>query len=173
MSDHAAAPSRRRLFPDDVEPVQLYRSEERLAAAVERCIGAGWKAVDLDASGWTAADRLHNDIAAALSFPDYYGRNLDALVDQLQSLPSSSGPAFASAGGLVITVRRIDALVATDPLLASDVIEIFADAAHHGLRYGWPVAVLLQSGDPGIELAPMAARVIPWNRAERDPADRA
>ncbi len=33
----------------------------------------------VDASGWTTEQDLHRDIAAALDFPDYYGRNLDAL----------------------------------------------------------------------------------------------
>jgi RNAse (barnase) inhibitor barstar len=41
----------------------------------------GYTVVSLDASGWAADENLHRDIAAALDFPDYYRRNLDALND--------------------------------------------------------------------------------------------
>jgi RNAse (barnase) inhibitor barstar len=47
---------------------------------------AGWTFGYVD--GWTAQseDDFHTSIAAALSFPDYYGRNLDALWDCLTDL---------------------------------------------------------------------------------------
>jgi hypothetical protein len=35
----------------------------------------------LDASRWATEEDLHRDLASALSFPDYYGGNLDALND--------------------------------------------------------------------------------------------
>ncbi len=129
--------------------------------------------IEMDASGWADPERLHDDVAAALAFPERYGRNLDALVDELRSLPRSTDPTLAKAAGLVIVVKRIDELAAADQLRAQDLIEIFAEGALHALRYGWPISILLQSGVPAIQLAQTAATTIPWNRAERNAADRA
>ncbi len=172
MTDAPSPAGRRSLFPDDIEPVQLHHGADPLQSARERCVAAGWLTVDFDVSRWADGDRLHDDVSAALSFPEYYGRNLDALVDQLRALPTSSDPTHTVAAGLLITLHRLDEFVAADPLRAQDIIEIFAGAALHALRYRWPVAVLLQSDDPAIQLAPTAATVIPWNRAERDPSNR-
>ena len=45
------------------------------------------KAVTLDCRGFVPRSELHRSIAEALSFPDHYGRTLDALHDCLTSLP--------------------------------------------------------------------------------------
>ena len=45
--------------------------------------------VRLDGSLMTDKTAAHDHIRAQLSFPEYYGRNLDALYDLLTSLPES------------------------------------------------------------------------------------
>ncbi len=42
--------------------------------------------VQLSAAGWDTPEKAHDALAKALCFPDYYGRNLDALHDCLTSL---------------------------------------------------------------------------------------
>ena len=44
------------------------------------------KRVQLSAARWLSADAAHEELAAALDFPEYYGRNLDALHDCLTDL---------------------------------------------------------------------------------------
>lgn len=44
------------------------------------------KRVQLSAAGWHSAADAHRALAAGLSFPDYYGHNLDALHDCLTDL---------------------------------------------------------------------------------------
>ena len=44
------------------------------------------KRVQLSAAGWDTPEKAHADLAQALSFPDYYGHNLDALHDCLTDL---------------------------------------------------------------------------------------
>ena len=42
--------------------------------------------VQLSAAAWDTPEKAHGDLARALSFPAYYGNNLDALHDCLTGL---------------------------------------------------------------------------------------
>lgn len=59
-----------------------YLRDEVLAES-ERALDAVWYArTELNAFEWDES-RLHQDMASALGFPDYYGENMDALADCL------------------------------------------------------------------------------------------
>ena len=45
--------------------------------------------VQLSAAGWDTPEKAHADLAKALDFPAYYGKNLDALHDCLTDLPDT------------------------------------------------------------------------------------
>ena len=45
--------------------------------------------VQLSAASWRTARDAHEALARGLSFPDYYGHNLDALHDCLTELPDT------------------------------------------------------------------------------------
>ena len=45
--------------------------------------------VQLSAAGWDTPEKAHHALAKALHFPDYYGKNLDALHDCLTDLPDT------------------------------------------------------------------------------------
>ena len=45
----------------------------------------------LDASRFTSKSAAHEHIKEVLSFPDYYGKNLDALDDCLSEMPPDVG----------------------------------------------------------------------------------
>lgn len=72
--------------------------------------------------GEKAADKagLMAETAAALKFPSYFGRNWDALLDCLRSLPE-----FNPAGGYVLAVRNSGAFLAG----AGEDMENFRDVA--------------------------------------------
>ena len=48
------------------------------------------KEITLDCRGFIPRSELHRILAEALSFPDHYGNNLDALHDCLTSLPEET-----------------------------------------------------------------------------------
>jgi hypothetical protein len=58
--------------------VTLFWRPQVLEETVAWLSAQGYQVTALDASRWFTERDLHRDIAAALSFPDYYGRNLNA-----------------------------------------------------------------------------------------------
>jgi len=59
--------------------VVLYRKEAVLAGDLDDLRRFGYAIEELDAGAWLREEEMHNDIAARLGFPDWYGANLDAL----------------------------------------------------------------------------------------------
>jgi Barstar (barnase inhibitor) len=138
----------------------------------------GYQVVRLDASAWTTEADLHRDVAAALEFPDYYGRNLDALSDCLRDVVSYDYGTSPQATGLVIVFTGYDRFAAHCPYAAQVVLDLFADQARGAALIGHRMMCLVQSDDPGVEFEPVGAMPVIWNEAEwpaakRRPDDRA
>ena len=158
------------LLPHGLEPLQRYQGVAALAADLGRCAEQGWTIIDLDADGWADRDRLHADLADALDFPDHYGRNLDALADSLGDLAAGRLRVGPQEPGAVLVVRRLDQFLTQDPRTASTVVALLDGAGRKALRYGWPLAVFLQTEDPALEIPmphPPTSASVPWNRSER------
>jgi hypothetical protein len=66
--------------------VRLFRRPALLDQAIGWLLDHNYQVVRLNASGWTREEDLHEGISQALGFPDYYGRNLDALSDCLSDV---------------------------------------------------------------------------------------
>ena len=78
-------------------------------------------------------------LAAALSFPPYFGRNWDALLDCLRSLPES-----IKAGGYALIVENSGALLADSPAELQDFREIAGIAAEFLMeKRGIPLKVIM------------------------------
>lgn len=163
MTDHQPRPS---LFPGRLGPVQLVTDEAVLAGAAAACRAAGWTVHEVDAADWADRDRLHDELAAALRFPPYYGRNLDALDDALGGLAEGRYGLDPGSGGMAIVVRTIDRLLAADERLGRLLIELLVRAAGSALAHGLPIAVLLHSEDPALDLAPVPVPI------DRHPGER-
>ncbi len=66
---------------------------------------------------------FHALIKEALGFPDYYGKNLDALYDCLTDLPA----------GTELVIRHFDAIEAhLGPVYAERILRVLRDAAAEG-----------------------------------------
>ena len=89
------------------------RGDRRLARRSRR------QMVRVEASEWRAEADLHRDLATALDFPDYYGRNLDALNDCMRDdVASYEYGSSQQETGLVLVLLRYDALAARCPRAA-------------------------------------------------------
>lgn len=154
------------LDPTRLSCVQLFRRREVLDRAVGDAREAGWSIVRFDAGRWAAEADVHMDLAAALSFPDYYGRNLDALNDCMHDVISGEyGFSKHAIGGLVV-IDAFDQFHRQEPRVAHVLLEILGEASVGALRHRWQLATFLRVDDPEFAPAPFAAQTAIWNLQE-------
>lgn len=96
-------------------------------------------AIRFDAGRWTGKEAMLADLAAALSFPDYFGANWDALEECLLDLSWLDGD-------IVLLIERIEMPEAHAPQDWSTLLDILADAAHFWREEGRAFSVFLQGG---------------------------
>jgi hypothetical protein len=63
--------------------VTLFMDPQRFVDAKRDLTGLGYLVVELDAGIWDTTEAALVDIGRAFAFPDYYGRNVNALVNCL------------------------------------------------------------------------------------------
>jgi hypothetical protein len=107
-----------------------------------------------------------DDMAAGLSFPDYFGRNLNALNDCMSDVASCEYGWHADATGLVIVLRAADAFTSVDRRTAQIMLNIFADQGRRAILIGNRIICLAQSNDPQLSFEPVGATPVMWNDAE-------
>lgn len=86
----------------------------------------------------------------ALSFPDWYGANFDALFDCL------TDPDWLPATGVVLFLGGTTRLLQADPEGYATLLEVFQAAADDLRQHGTPLWVLLDAPAPGIAKLPLA-----------------
>lgn len=122
--------------------------------------------VEFEASSWSSAAHMFVDVARGLSFPDYFGRNLDALNDCMRDVAAGDYGWSAEATGLVIVLRGFDAFAGVDPRTAQIMLDIFATQARSALLVGNRMMCLVQSNDARLAFDPVGAMPVMWNDAE-------
>ena len=120
----------------------------------------------VEATAWTTEQDLHRDIAAALSFPSYYGHNLAALNDCLSDVGSMEYGTSPAVTGLALVISGYDKFYAIEPDLAHSLLDIFARQARHAALIGHRMMCLVQTDDPQIAIAPVGAMPVEWNQSE-------
>ena len=111
---------------------------------------------------------MHESLKAQLSFPDYYGKNLDALdeciLDDLV-VPDS--------GGLALVLNHYDRFSNPVHTHASDerstaevVLSIFAKAVRYHMLFGRRLLILVQSDSPNIQFGRLGGVAAWWNHRE-------
>lgn len=125
----------------------------------------GYELSRVDATAWDA-DGLHDAFAANLGFPDYYGRNLDALADCLYDVAHGDYGWNRDSTGLAVTVEGFGAFTRQNSNLATATAEAMAGAARTGLLFGHRLLWLLEVDDGHFRLGPIGAFQVPWNGRE-------
>ena len=146
--------------------VTLFHDPAILTRTVAWLREHGYRVVTVDASEWRSEADLHDGLARALEFPDYYGANLDALNDCLRDIADGRSTVDHDATGLVLALLAYDTVAATHPLLAHAVLDVFALRARGAALIGRRMLCLVQSRDPGIRFDPVGATPVLWNDAE-------
>lgn len=126
----------------------------------------GYQVCHIDASSWSTERDLHRDFATALSFPDYYGHNLDALNDCMRDVVSQDYGWAPDTTGLALVITGYDAFAAHCPRAAQIVLDILADQSRGAALFGRRLMCLVQTNDPHIRFTPVAATPVAWNDAE-------
>lgn len=141
-------------------PVTLYLRRAVLDPDVAWLGEHAYTVVEFDCFAWADDEDMHEALAETLSFPAYYGKNLDALNDCLTDLhvPAESG--------LVLVFLRFDAFASRQRKVAQALLDILANGARRSLLFGRRLLVLVQSDDPRIAFEPVGATAAGWNRKE-------
>jgi hypothetical protein len=126
----------------------------------------GYHIVRLDAGEWATEATMHHALAEALDFPDYYGKNLDALNDCLGDVASLAYGSREGATGLVLALDRFDRFMRQLPRAAPIVLDIFASQARVAALIGHRMLCLVRSDDPDLFVPPVGAMSVLWNPAE-------
>jgi len=141
-------------------PITLYLRRAVLDPDVAWLEERAYAVVEFDCLAWVDERHMHEALAETLSFPDYYGMNLDALNDCMTdvSVPVESG--------LVLVFRRFDAFASEQRRVAQALLDILAHSARRSLLFGRRLLVLVQSDDPRLAFEPVGATGVGWNRKE-------
>jgi RNAse (barnase) inhibitor barstar len=141
-------------------PVSLYWRETYLDEDLRWLKEHGYRVETFDASAWTTEVQMHADFARTLAFADYYGSNLDALNDCLSDLE------IPYEGGLVVVLRHFDAFTRRFTRVAWTVLDILANRSRTFMLCGLRFIAVAQSDDATLNLSPVGATAVNWNRRE-------
>lgn len=104
-------------------------------------MSAGTTRVDVDASDWHDLDDALAGIARALRFPDYFGGNLDALVDCLRDVVDGDDRIGLPSRALLVDVRGYSRFAARSAgpacRLEATLADVSAEASADGFTLTW------------------------------------
>ncbi|MER7604581.1 barstar family protein [Nocardioides sp. NPDC127503] len=128
----------------------------------------GFRVVRLSASTWTSNAEMFQQLAESLDFPDYFGRNFDALNDCLSDVASGDYGLDPADTGLALALDDFDAFVDVDRQSAQILLDILENQSRHALLFGNRFICLARSDDPRLDrrLEPVAATRVGWTMRE-------
>ena len=148
--------------------VALYWRPEVLKKDVDWLEEHGYSIVEFDAAKWNSEEQMHDSLRSALSFPYYYGKNLDALDECMWDdfvVPDS--------GGAVLVFHHYDQFAKIGERRGSDqrnlaqvVLNILARAIRYHMLFGRRLLILVQSDDPNVRFDDLAGVSAGWNPRE-------
>ncbi|QAY69487.1 barstar family protein [Xylanimonas protaetiae] len=147
-------------------PASLFWDPSVLDSACATLTSLGYHLVQLDAGAWDDKVAMLDGVAEALSFPGYFGRNLDALNDCLFDVASGDNWVPEEAAGLVLVLTGFDSFATKDADAAHALVDIYAAQSRYAMLFGRRMLCLLQSDDPRLELPLVGSTGVSWNPSE-------
>jgi RNAse (barnase) inhibitor barstar len=148
--------------------IALYWRVEFLQEDLKWLESRGYQIHSFDAADWKTEEAMHESLQVALVFPEYYGRNWNALNECLQD-----DLVVTEAGGLGIVFTHFDSFAklsrgpaGTDYEGGQIALHTLARAIRYHSLLGRRLVVLVQSDDPRIELSRLGAVHAVWNWRE-------
>lgn len=148
--------------------VALYWQPEILAGDVTWFRSNGYTTAEFQAGDWKSEEQMHDALKSTLSFPDYYGKNLDALNDCMWE-----DIVVPDEGGLVLIFYHYDRFQKAIRIDNTDgrtfaeiVLDVLARAVRYQMLFGRRLLILVQSDDPRIRFDNLASVSADWNRHE-------
>lgn len=111
---------------------------------------------------------MHESLQAALAFPDYYGKNFDALNDVVPDLdvPDDGGVALVSITYELYANGPDTSLSGSGIDQAEIVLDILSRASHTFLLTGKRFLTMIQSNDPKMQYGKLGGSAPVWNWRE-------
>lgn len=147
-------------------PVTLFYRHEVLDSTAASLAALGYQIRSFDAGSWRDEQDLHQEVAAKLDFPKYYGRNYAALNDCLRDLVLQEYGWDPESTGLVLVFTGFDAFAHRLPEIAHGVLHLAAHHSRAASLIGSRLICLVQSSDPWIRFDDVGAEPVVWNAAE-------
>jgi RNAse (barnase) inhibitor barstar len=148
--------------------VALYCRPEVLATDLKWLETNAYRIVEFDAAGWDSEEEMHDSFKSRLSFPDYYGNNLDALNECMWD-----DLVVPDTGGLVLVFQHYDHFAkaiqnntADGRRFADIVLHVLARAIRYHMLFGRRLIIIVQSDDPRIAIENLAPVYADWNPRE-------
>lgn len=152
--------------------VTLFFAPDQFDATKRELAELGYLVVEMDAGTWDTTEAALKAIGSAFDFPDYYGRNINALVDCLRDVATFDYGSDATSTGTLVALDRLDVLESRDSNLAQTLLDILADTGRQALLIGHRFIVLARSDDPGLRMGAVGATRVLWNDKEARDSQR-
>jgi hypothetical protein len=141
-------------------PVTLYFKREILETDTSWFRANGYRVLVFRAAEHSSPEALLTALGELLSFPDYFGRNLDAFNDCLGDAE------VPDVGGLLLVLDEYGGFAASFRPEAQALLDICAHQSRRFLLNGRRFLVLVQSDDPTLAFDPVGASPVMWNPRE-------
>jgi RNAse (barnase) inhibitor barstar len=134
----------------------LYFREDFLYEDIQWLSDEKYNVIQFNCQIWLSDNEMHDDLKEKLEFPDYYGKNFNALNDCLHDLE-------ISGTGLVVVFQHLDKI---EMDVAETLIDIFAINSRLHLLFGNRLFTLIQVNNPKTIFKPTGATPVNWNNRE-------